>query len=55
MPYNLNLQLQKSAQYFQKGLVLRILTELENPNSFQAKPVNIDSKEEYLVNRLIGS
>lgn len=43
------------AEYFQKGLVLRILTELENPNSFQAKPVNIDlSKEEYLVNRLIS-
>lgn len=43
------------AEYFQKGLVLRILTELENPNSFQAKPVNIDlSKEEYLVSRLIS-
>lgn len=43
------------AEYFQKGLILRILTELENPNSFQAKPVNIDlSKEEYLVSRLIS-
>lgn len=43
------------AEYFQKGLVLRILTELENPNTFQAKPVNIDlSKEEYLVSRLIS-
>lgn len=43
------------AEYFQKGLILRILTELENPNCFQAKPVNIDlGKEEYLVSRLIS-
>lgn len=41
------------ADYFQKGLLLRILTELENQNHFQVSPVNIDlSKEEHLVNRL---
>ncbi|AQP42641.1 two-component response regulator [Streptococcus gallolyticus] len=43
------------AEYFQKGLLLRLLTELENPNIFQLNRVDIDlNKEEFLVSRLIS-
>lgn len=43
------------ANYFQKGLLLRLLTELENPCSYQLKRVDIDlNKEDFLVSRLIS-
>lgn len=43
------------SDYFQKGLLLRLLKELENHKSFQLKTVDIDlSKEDFLVNRLIS-
>lgn len=43
------------ANYLQHGLLLRILSELENPNMIQLNTVDIDlSKEDFLVSRLVS-
>ncbi|MDQ0222123.1 helix-turn-helix domain-containing protein [Streptococcus moroccensis] len=40
-------------EYFQKGLLLRLLDTLNNPHFFQLKNVSLDSnKEDFLVHRL---
>jgi AraC-like DNA-binding protein len=40
--------------FFQRGLILRLLDALENPNQFSLQQIDLDlSKEDYLVNRLI--